>query len=397
MSDGSTRGSVAPAPSSPRRPAPPSRWAYVAAKALSLLSFAAIAWIWGTAPSGLAQFVVPGKATLALTDVGTYTVYFERMSVLGDRIYVTETLPAVTLEVRHLESGSVMPVWTVNSDSSYALGGRIGMELLVFNVRETGSYRFTAAYRGGRDSPPAVLAVGKDFLGNLFEWTVIAIVFLVACELFARSVRRVRAEAPARSFRQARRPGQHMTDQATTSSHRPAPPRWWMLAAYALAALTGVLFLQVFWVILSGATRVVVPGEATLALTSRGFYTVSLEWESEVDGRTYVTEKVPGLRVQLHHLESGKPLSLREVLFSLSYEGDGHAGNSLLSFFVWKPGPYRLIATYDDGRDVPQVVLAVGMDVAPPLIVAIAFGWACWSFASRVRRRRAKAGLAHGP
>jgi len=61
---------------------------------------------------------------------------------------------------------------------------------------------------------------------------------------------------------------------------------------------------------------------------------------------------------------------------SETYDFGSRSGASVLAFDIREPGAYRIAARYDDGRDQPQAVLAVGYNFMPRLLTIIFGGLA---------------------
>lgn len=149
-------------------------------------------------------------------------------------------------------------------------------------------------------------------------------------------------------------------------------------AGYVLAAvclLTGVGVAG--WLAWSGyaqlrdaLVRFVVPGSVELTLDRPGSYTIFHETESVVDGKLYTAPTIGGLRVTVTG-DNGEAINVVTPGFNASYAIGGHSGKSVLAFEVAKPGPYRLVAVYPEGRAEPRTVLAVDRGFVGPLLRTI--------------------------
>jgi len=159
------------------------------------------------------------------------------------------------------------------------------------------------------------------------------------------------------------------------------PSRWY----YALAVLVfvgGFVALGLFlWKNLSGVTeglqQVVVPGKVDLALAKPGKYTVFYEHESVVGNKIYSTgESVSGLECSLISARTGAAVRLSRSTVHSTYSMDGRSGTSFLDFSIDEPGTYELSAQYEEGREGPEVVLAVGQGFALKIVTAVFGGLA---------------------
>lgn len=187
----------------------------------------------------------------------------------------------------------------------------------------------------------------------------------------------------------------------TKSAAMPSRKGYWLAAAILVAALVAMgIFLGARLSALGqGLIQVVVPGEAALALTEPGTYTIFHERESVVDGRIYASESISGLAVTVR-TPAGAPVALAPVTTSSTYTFGGRTGVAAFTFELATPGSYRLAARYADGRREPRVVLAIGRNFMGSLLttvfggLAIAFGGgaiAVWIAVRTFRRRKAAA------
>lgn len=107
--------------------------------------------------------------------------------------------------------------------------------------------------------------------------------------------------------------------------------------------------------------QVVMPGSVTLDLSEAGVYTIFHERRSVVDGRSYSSDGMAGLRLSVFGAD-GTELNLKPFSGS-TYTFGGREGRSLYTFEVKAPGQYRIAGTLPDGRTEPKIVLALGPGV----------------------------------
>lgn len=164
------------------RPAP-SRWWYVFAAFLFVIGFVLMAAF--LVPrilamgEGMQQVVVPGSAHVMLEKPGTYTIFHERESVVGDEVFSSQNVDG--LKVRVVDAaGANVTVSPVTVSSSYNIGGRSGHALLTFEAAEPGLYRLIAGYGNDASEPRVVLAVGHDFIQGLLTTILGALGFALA-------------------------------------------------------------------------------------------------------------------------------------------------------------------------------------------------------------------------
>lgn len=149
----------------------PSRWWYLLAIALALAG--AVGMIAFMLPrllgmaDALIQVVVPGDLELSLEEPGTYTIFHEHHSVIGDRLYVSKNISGLRVLVTALSTGKEVPISSTAASQTYSIGGRSGASAFAFKISEPGRYRLVAAYEDGSAQPKAVLAIGQGFLRDL--------------------------------------------------------------------------------------------------------------------------------------------------------------------------------------------------------------------------------------
>jgi hypothetical protein len=106
--------------------------------------------------------------------------------------------------------------------------------------------------------------------------------------------------------------------------------------------------------------RVVVPGTSVINLREAGDYTIFHEYRSVVGNKIYSTEEqLSGLEVKLGSKTTGAPVPISPSTGSGTYEFGGRAGTAVFSFSIKDPGDYELSASYPQGKEGPDVVLAV--------------------------------------
>lgn len=154
------------------------------------------------------------------------------------------------------------------------------------------------------------------------------------------------------------------------------PSRWYYALAVlvfvaGVAAFAGLLF-KTLSALDEGVERVVVPGQADLTLSKVGNYTISYEYRSVVGSKVYATEKdLPGLDCALVSKRTGAKLSLSRASMSSSYQMGGREGYAVLEFRIDQPGTYAFSARYGEGKEGPEVVLAIGPDTTGRLLGTI--------------------------
>jgi hypothetical protein len=122
---------------------------------------------------------------------------------------------------------------------------------------------------------------------------------------------------------------------------------------------------------LSQLTQVIVPGTADLTLSQTGAYAVYHEYQGVMDGVAYARSPAPPqLDCALATKDTGRqvPLVPDYVETNQYTKGLGRgrgirAGVLIMSTTVDRPGDYTFSCRYPDGREQPQIVLAVGQNI----------------------------------
>jgi hypothetical protein len=123
--------------------------------------------------------------------------------------------------------------------------------------------------------------------------------------------------------------------------------------------------------------QVVVPGNVELTLSKPGKYTIYYEYRSVVGTRIFSTEQsLPGLECHLVSRATGSSIPLSRVTGSSSYTLGGRSGVAVLDFAIDRAGAYELSAGYPEGREGPEVVLAIGQGFTWGILIAVFGGLA---------------------
>ena len=158
----------------------------------------------GGLESRLMQVVMPGSATLALAEPGTYTIFHEHKATVGGRYYASASADGLTLRLESA-GGARVPLSVPATSSSYSIGNRAGTSIYAFTVTAPGTYRLSGTLASGRNEPRIVLAVGRGFMAEIFGLvgSTLAIVFgalgLAGAIVVATLVQRARARKQAAS------------------------------------------------------------------------------------------------------------------------------------------------------------------------------------------------------
>jgi hypothetical protein len=144
----------------------PGRWLYGVAALLFVAGWVLFAVILWTSLSGInegmQQVVVPGSAELNLDKAGSYTIFHEHESAVGNRIYSTSRgVPGLESSLRSKATGAPVELTRSFSNTKYSMGGRSGTSYLSFRIEQPGVYILSAEYPHGVEGDETVLAVGQ--------------------------------------------------------------------------------------------------------------------------------------------------------------------------------------------------------------------------------------------
>jgi hypothetical protein len=167
---------------------------------------------------------------------------------------------------------------------------------------------------------------------------------------------------------------------------RMSPSRWYYALAGVVFVAGWVLFALLLIKNLSGMgaklQQVVVPGGADITLREPGEYTIFYEYQSVVGNRVYSTEEnLSGLQCELVSKAKNSKIALSPSSVNSTYELGARSGKSAFDFRIDQPGVYELSAGYPEGKQGPEVVLAVGRDFTARMLMTI-FGGIALVFGS---------------
>lgn len=191
-----------------------------------------------------------------------------------------------------------------------------------------------------------------------------------------------------------------------------SPSRWY----YGLAALVFIGGAVSFGLILirniSGMgdklKQVVVPGKVDITLSEPGNYTIFHEHRSVVGQKVYSTEEgLSGLECALVSKATGSKINLARSSVNSRYSLGSRSGVSVFDFRIDQPGSYEFSAGYAEGRDGPEVVLAIGQGFVGNILatilgsIAVLFGSilvaAAMALITYIKREKAEKRLKSAP
>ncbi|MFC1926234.1 hypothetical protein ACFLWV_00590 [Chloroflexota bacterium] len=153
--------------------AAPSRWHYAIGIGIITVGFVVFMVFLFTSLIGSIpeiQVVVPGEHELNLAESGKYTIFYERQSVVDNKIYSTGSVSGMLVKVESKDTSEDVTLYSLSMTSSYKSGGREGQSVLEFEIETPGTYILTADYDAGITGPELVLAIGLfDVSGTILQ------------------------------------------------------------------------------------------------------------------------------------------------------------------------------------------------------------------------------------
>ena len=114
--------------------------------------------------SSIQQIVVPGVHRLELPDSGSYIIYHEYQSIVGNKIFSTNKHETIDLKcsIHPVDRAEEIVISPTSPHAKYEFHGkRKGISILEFEVGRPGTYIITAKYSNGREKPQIVLGVAR--------------------------------------------------------------------------------------------------------------------------------------------------------------------------------------------------------------------------------------------
>jgi hypothetical protein len=113
----------------------------------------------------LTQVVMPGSTVLNLKEPGTYTIYYERQSVVDGRVHTGAGMAGLRLSMRG--PGGDVQLVPNSGGATYTFGRREGRSIYSFAATTPGEYRITGTLPDGRGEPKVVLGVESGLMGGM--------------------------------------------------------------------------------------------------------------------------------------------------------------------------------------------------------------------------------------
>lgn len=168
-----------------RRGALPTKWLYaipVVVLVIGVILFAFTLYRGTQKPAGEAtRVVLPGSKEINLHRAGTYTIFYDYMTIPGDTSNTASAdMPDLRLSVTSKASGQQLALTRTTSNMSYPLTSRHRLSVMKFEVARPGEFTLQAAYPDGRSDPPFVLTVATGVVGSTLGHVLVGFGLLVA-------------------------------------------------------------------------------------------------------------------------------------------------------------------------------------------------------------------------
>lgn len=150
----------------------------------------------------LTRFIVPGEATLRLSQPGSYGVFYEHQSRIGGQVFSTAArIQGVTCNVDSVKEGSTISLNRPEADFSYNWKDEFsGYKVFTFDVGAPGDYHIACLYNDPETK--VVFAVARDAFGAGSVFLSLAFFFGGIIASLWMGVRTYSARKAIRYFRQ---------------------------------------------------------------------------------------------------------------------------------------------------------------------------------------------------
>jgi len=108
------------------------------------------------------QIIVPGAKEFYLPEAGKYTIFYEYLSIIGDKTYSTGLpLSPMLAGLQSQQYYAEIELSRPSRRRGYGIGGRAGVSVFEFEIESSGNYIFFIKYADDVSGPDLVFAIGK--------------------------------------------------------------------------------------------------------------------------------------------------------------------------------------------------------------------------------------------
>lgn len=124
--------------------------------------------------------------------------------------------------------------------------------------------------------------------------------------------------------------------------------------------------------------RILVPGNRTIFLPSPGNYTIFFEFKSSMGGKVYSApqDALNGLNLSIEEVDTGASISIKAAQANSTYSFFGREGRAILSFYIEKPGWYKISSDLERSQWAGQHVLAISQGFTKSIFISIGLTFA---------------------
>ena len=134
----------------------------IAVLIIGLVIFAILLRTPGEAVPPEIRIVLPGSRDLYLPQAGKYTIFYEYLSIIGDKTYSTgEQLSPMLVGLQSRQYYKIFELSSPSRRMRYKAGGLAGVSLFEFEIESPGNYFLFAEYEDDVSGPDVVFAIGK--------------------------------------------------------------------------------------------------------------------------------------------------------------------------------------------------------------------------------------------
>ena len=138
------------------------------------------------------------------------------------------------------------------------------------------------------------------------------------------------------------------------------PSRWQYFAGIAIIIITSAIAIGLLVSstlnLLTPDMSITVPGTHQLALSDSGYYLLFCE---EQDSSSSSCDAIADMDIKLYDSVSN-PVELSYPSSDIDYTINDKSFSAIFEFWIDEPGNYTIVANYDEGKNGPDAVIAIG-------------------------------------
>ncbi len=138
-------------------------------------------------PDQLIRVVIPGESEISFLETGKYTIFQEYNLASNDKKPSTKKLSALHCALTSKFFKSAVNLVALRNELDDSRKGHKRRSLYKFNIKKTGSYRFSANYKTNHNNRMSTLAIGRVHPSKMIKadnWLMTFFIFPISFGLF---------------------------------------------------------------------------------------------------------------------------------------------------------------------------------------------------------------------